>query len=123
MSSCTPVVVTAGAGYQEARLPPGLVPGEPAHGGGRLSPHQLPLGEPGPAQQVSPGRQLPPQPQPRLGVRPPSTQVAPRHFGWGESYCQSVLSSCRLLGGNDIHFSRVTLSLSLSLSLCKVSHF
>ena len=41
---------------------------------------QLPLREPHPAQQVSPGRQLPPQPQPDLGVRPSATQVTPRHY-------------------------------------------
>ena len=81
---CTPVVITAGAGYQEACLPPGLEPREPPHGGGSLPPDQVPLREPDPAQQVSPGGQLPPQPQPGLGQRPPATQVSPRHFGWGE---------------------------------------
>ena len=89
ISIVTPVVVPAGAGHQEARVPPGLVPGEPAHGGGRVSLDQLPVGEPGRAQQVSPGRQLPPQPQPGLGLRPTTTQVAPRHFGWGEFYSYS----------------------------------
>ena len=58
---------------------------------------QLPLREPHPAQQVSPGRQLPPQPQPDLGVRPSATQVPPRHLGWGESpaaiCCPEIIST------------------------------
>ena len=79
-----PVVIIAGAGYKEARVPPGLVSREPPHGGGRVPPDQLPVGEPHPAQQVSPGGQLPSQPQRHLERRPPATQVPPRHFGWGE---------------------------------------
>ena len=78
------VVLLAGAWHKEARLPPCLVPREPPHGGGRVPADQLPLREPHPAQQVSPGRQLPPQPQPDLGVRPSATQVPPRHFSWGQ---------------------------------------